>query len=442
MIHRIFLSTLGLSIISSGISISLAQGFFAISLICNLLVIKESRGFPKKIALAIALLFGWQWISTLGHFFIRDIDLNKAVPDLKDAILALGILAGYTGGRINSNFMKKSFMILFGVLIVSGFISIFSEKRLAYIFYEIIGKKVNGYPYQHPIFHFGSIQLYSPIGFLNTHLTYGGILQFFSVFVLYQSWISFGNSKSIKHKVFSLSLCLIYFLIFIFNHGRSSFLGASFSIMLFLIILYFDHEKAFPELGIRLSIQQLRQYFIILTLILFVGVGLAIQTDKGKNLLGPFLGEEKHTDSGRVIIWKTTLPLVYSHPFLGVGAGNFNKASEESRKLLYESAPELYFFFKTARTGHAHNDALHLAVVFGLPAMVFFFYLAYLLFQESIKPNLTWEQKALFISFFGFFFAGMFQCYFQDDEVVLLFWVLAGFMLSQSSPLNHAKKYP
>ena len=49
--------------------------------------------------------------------------------------------------------------------------------------------------------------------------------------------------------------------------------------------------------------------------------------------------------------------------------------------------------------------------------------IAYYLLQH--KQSRT--DGILFYGLVGFFFAGLFQCYFQDDEVVIVFWYLLGF---------------
>ena len=119
--------------------------------------------------------------------------------------------------------------------------------------------------------------------------------------------------------------------------------------------------------------------------------------------------------------------MIQENPILGVGPGNYGKQVEINRKKLSEEYKELLFFFEVTQRGHAHNDFLHLAAIAGLPAMLVYILLGSVIGYSLLRGKSTRKDSILFYGLVGFFFAGLFQCYFQDDEVVIVFWYLLGF---------------
>ncbi len=174
-----------------------------------------------------------------------------------------------------------------------------------------------------------------------------------------------------------------------------------------------------------------------LTFLLVLGIALSF-TQAGQKITDPLFGKEKHTDSGRTFIWDSTFPLIKNNPLTGVGPGNYDREIEKSRKEHSEKYRELYYFYETTRRGHAHNDYFHLFAVFGFPGVFLFLFLGTELYRRLITSKLTYEHSLYFFGLSGFFFSGLFQCYFQDDEVVILFWILCGLFLrfSKESPIQ------
>ena len=112
---------------------------------------------------------------------------------------------------------------------------------------------------------------------------------------------------------------------------------------------------------------------------------------------------------------------------MGVGPGNYGKEIELARKSLSEKYQNLLFFFEVTQRGHAHNDFLHIAAIAGLPAMILYILLGAVIAYYLLQHKQSRTDGILFYGLVGFFFAGLFQCYFQDDEVVIVFWYLLGF---------------
>ena len=135
---------------------------------------------------------------------------------------------------------------------------------------------------------------------------------------------------------------------------------------------------------------------------------------------------ERHTDYARPILWTQAADFAAAHPLTGVGPGNFERAGEAYRAQFIQRYPHTWYFLKNTPRGHAHNDLLHLSAVGGVPAG-----LAYLLLLAAIAAFLMTRPAgspafAAAAGTVALFFAGLAQCYFQDDEVSVLFWGLLG----------------
>jgi putative inorganic carbon (HCO3(-)) transporter len=81
------------------------------------------------------------------------------------------------------------------------------------------------------------------------------------------------------------------------------------------------------------------------------------------------------------------------------------------------------------RTGHLHNNMLHIAVERGLPALASWIWIMAAFFMAALKRmnqslNATFESRYLpaagLAAVTGFFVAGLFEYNFGDSEVVML----------------------
>ena len=79
----------------------------------------------------------------------------------------------------------------------------------------------------------------------------------------------------------------------------------------------------------------------------------------------------------------------------------------------------------------------HIAAISGILNVIFYLGILYFIIVKILEKSINSEDTALYYGLVGFFFAGLFQCYFQDDEVVLVFWYLVGFLFN---PLKFEKK--
>ncbi|EMY78850.1 O-antigen ligase [Leptospira weilii serovar Ranarum str. ICFT] len=411
------------SIVTIGLSVSLSQGFLILAFLTSLFSSKTS-GFWKEPAILVGVLFfGWYLSDFVIHSYqeenFRTYFKTAFNSELKDIFLFIGLILAWNLKKEEFPTILKTLNVLFWILLVTGFISSFSPVRLSRLVSDLYRESSN-WKFTHPMGHVGGLSLYLPIGLMNTHLTFGGLLQFFFPVPVFLFLKSFFDKNFKKAGIQGIILLFFLYVVFL-NNARSSLLGAIFSSITAFLVLGIV-RKELPTAKILLFASG------VFVFLLLVGIGLSF-TQAGQKITEPLFGKEKHTDSGRTIIWDSTFPLIEENPLIGVGPGNYNREIEKSRMDHAEKYRELYYFYETTQRGHAHNDYFHLFAVFGFPAVLLFLSLGTLLYRKLTTTKLPYEHSLYFFGLSGFFFSGLFQCYFQDDEVVILFWILCGLFL-------------
>ncbi|WP_061223700.1 O-antigen ligase family protein [Leptospira weilii] len=414
------------SIVTIGLSVSLSQGFLVFAFLTSLFSSKTS-GFWKEPVILIGIsFFGWYLSDFVIHSFREENFLTYSKiafnAELKDIFLFIGLVLAWNLKKEEFPTILKSLNALFWILLITGFVSSFSPVRLSRLVSDLYRESSN-WKFTHPMGHVGGLSLYIPIGLMNTHLTFGGLLQFFFPLPIFLFLRSFFDHNFKRAGIQGIILLTFLYVVFL-NNARSSILGAIFSSITAFLVLGVV-RKELPTTKILLFASG------TLTLLLILGIALSF-TQAGQKIIDPLFGKEKHTDSGRTFIWDSTFPLMKDNPFTGVGPGNYDREIERSRKEHSEKYRELYYFYETTQRGHAHNDYFHLFAVFGFPGIFLFLFLGTELYRRLITTNLPYEHSLYFFGLSGFFFSGLFQCYFQDDEVVILFWILCGLFLSLS----------
>ncbi|MBW0434743.1 O-antigen ligase family protein [Leptospira yasudae] len=411
------------SIVTIGLSVSLSQGFLVLAFITSLFSTKTPGFWKEPVILVCLFFFGWYLTDFAIHAFseqsFRVYAKTAFNAELKDIFLFIGLILAWNLKKEEFPRILKTLNILFWVLLVTGFVSSFSPIRLSRLISDLYRESVN-WKFTHPMGHLGGISLFLPIGLMNTHLTFGGLLQFFFPVPVFLFLKTFFEKNYKKAALQGLILFVFLYVVFL-NNARSSLLGAIFSSLTAFLVLGII-RKELPTSKILIFTTG------TLSLLLLLGIGLSF-TQAGQKITDPLFGKEKHTDSGRTFIWDSTFPLIEKNPLTGVGPGNYNREIEKSRVEHSEQYRELYYFYETTQRGHAHNDYFHLFAVFGLPAIFLFILLGTSLYHKLIFSRLPYEQILYFFGLSGFFFSGLFQCYFQDDEVVILFWILCGLFL-------------
>ncbi|MCW7493875.1 O-antigen ligase family protein [Leptospira sp. 2 VSF19] len=435
MFYRIYRSFLTLSIISCALSVSLSQLFLLLSFVF-FLFLPEKPKLGSQLVKILFLFYVWQIVTVLYHFAGSGFDFNSIKhafrDEMKDIFLVTAFVSVQGIKPEDKKYLYKTFFIFALVIVITGFISIFSMTRLSRLISDLY-KTSASWPYQHHYGKISNINIYLPIGLMNTHLTFGGLLAFIFpgfVFRLYDSW---HKKESLSRISINAILLLLVSIVFLFNNARSSLLGAVVSTLFGVYILIFIDKDISKKMLKRIGV------FIIL-LIIIVSIGYKT-TNAVKRVVDPLFGGEKHTDSGRTFIWDSTFPLIEKNPIFGIGSGNYQKEIEIARKEKEKEHKELSFFYEVTQRGHAHNDYFHLTAVYGAPQGILYLLLFAAILYTLLNGNIPKEIRFMTYGLVGFFFSGLLQCYFQDDEVLIVFYFLLGYLnlYAESNNKNELK---
>lgn len=368
----------------------------------------------------ISLIYNFPYNSGV-HFFIF---LKQS--EFKDILLFFAFLLTVSLDTKELKKIEFSFVILLFIILVTGFLSIFSIYRFTYLFNSLF-REVATWKYQHHYGEVAGVNIYLPIGLMNTHLTFGGLLAFLLPFAFFRGMEIFNKYSRFLERILLLSAGLFLVFVVLLNNARSAIFGVGVSILLGIFINIFI-KKIY-------DIKFIGKYiFIPVVSISMLLMALSFTEPFRKTVL-PLIGGKKHTDSGRTFIWDSSFSMIEKNPFLGVGPGNYPPEIDKMRKERSEKNPELLFFYEVTQRGHAHNDFFHIISISGILNGLIFLSLLYFIIRKIVSKARKGEDISLYLGLVGFFFAGSFQCYFQDDEVVIVFWYLAG-LLFQDGELD------
>lgn len=360
----------------------------------------------------------------------------KAEP--KDVFLILGAfwaLAYGSHARGRADLMRWLGWALI-ILLVIGFASIWSRYRLSKIpaFFQNNWMPGPNLRYQH---HLGTfmilgypVHFYMPIGLMNTHLTYAGLLMLGFPYLCLRVLDPFIRGplefllgpdrwQNLRHLAW-LALALI---ILVLNNGRSAILGALFAGL--AGIAYFS-VTVWKQRALRLLPLLLAG---LLSLAAIQMVSGQIHHRFNRIISALVSGKKKHTDHQRNLIWNGSLELANASPVIGTGPGAYEKNIKNHIIQYSRQHPHLWIYYSLAQRGHAHNDYLHLLVIGGLPALLSFLFFWALLLAQILKKQ-SGELEYWKFGPLALLAAGFFQCYFQDDEILLPFWIYIGLVLS------------
>jgi O-antigen ligase len=427
--QKIFLAFLQIGILTTGLSVSISQMFLGLSFLLFLFDSERRariRFYP--IVLSTFLLFGMYLLSILWNYKEFPLDssllLQIKQSEFKDFLLFLAFFLTSTLKGEEVEKIKKTFFYLLILISITGFLSIFSIYRFSYLVNSLF-RNVTTWNFQHHYGNIGGLDIYLPIGLMNTHLTFGGLLLFFTPFLIFKFFEEFKEKKSLGLKIIEFFLISCFFITVLLNNARSSILGSGVGVLFGIGILLFIQKK--------ISLQKIWKLILIpFVLLSLVVISFSFSPTLRKTIL-PLLGSQKHTDSGRTFIWDSTFTILEKNPILGIGPGRYAMVIDASRKDRSEKNPKLLFFYEVTQRGHAHNDYFHIAAISGILNVFSYLGILYFILLRIQKRAKEGEDPSLFYGLIGFFFAGLFQCYFQDDEVVLVFWYLVGFLFSPTA---------
>lgn len=428
------LFSLGLFLLAFPQSVSVSQIFGGLTIATTyplFFLEEESKRTWKRVRVPFFLFFGIYillFVSSLIHADLYSPFFKKFLKqsEFGDFWMLLIFPAAFlvASKEKNQTVLKRFLFASASIAILLGCISLFSEVRL--------GKFVsNGFKYapgdrlQHFSGKIGPIKLYLPIGMMNTHLTFGGLLGLFLP-GLFVDW--FQSIKKKKNFVLILKTLLVFagFIILFFNQSRSVWLGV---FVVFVLLIWkgtFSLRKNLPSVSLRTKLIT----GLTLIVVLF-GIGYLFRNNWLIQRSISQIFEVHNTENQRYYIYKNTIPLVKEHWLTGVGGGNYKDSHWKESSQMIEREEQLWYELYITPRGHAHNDLLHFISTGGIFAGILFLLFWGKLFVSFFQKNFdsTTGIPIFAIGVLSLFPAGFFQCYLLDDEVVLPFFAFCGIFL-------------
>ena len=140
--------------------------------------------------------------------------------------------------------------------------------------------------------------------------------------------------------------------------------------------------------------------------------------------------------SERPLWWKTSAQLIAQYPITGIGLGRFRHEYQ-----LHAPAGAHH------KPYHAHNIYLHIAVEQGIPSLILFLGILFLIFRQlfSLRKRDDFWCSGLFIGGSGFLISAL--VYGLADQILhqrplLIFWFLVGLVFYVSDPDNSSVDRP
>ncbi|MFQ5453965.1 MAG: O-antigen ligase family protein [Candidatus Zixiibacteriota bacterium] len=248
-------------------------------------------------------------------------------------------------------------------------------------------------------------------GTLPSTMTFGNY--FGAAAIFFSAFLITGYERlTKKEKLFFGVVSSLAILVTLFSYSRGAILGLAICL---IVIGLLKSKKQF--------------LYILGAIILIVTFSIASSPALRERIKNNSLKELKlDNPASRLFIWNNSLKIINSNPVFGVGQGNFQTAYEAK---LDGNIPE------NRKYSHAHNDFLNIAVVAGLPGMIFFAGIWFTLFyyfwvgfkkKKQLAENNHYFGAALLGSLMFFISSGT-EAVFADEEVrqLLMFIWAVGF---------------
>lgn len=424
---KISFYSLLLFLVAFPLSVSASQILAGLSIFCFIFSPKENFQKIKTYLLPWGFIlgaYGLVFISSLYHWeeysnFWKTFTRQSEAGDFWLSLL-FPIAAVHSSEEKNRKLIYKYLWISFLLILISGIASVFSEYRLG----KFISNGFTPAPgdrRQHPAGPLFGFETYLPIGLMNTHLTYGGLISFYipglAVLVLKRI-----KEKDLKRTAGFGVLLLLALWVFLLNQSKSAWLGVLAVTLYFILSKWRDFSGKFP----RVTFAR-----ITIAIVFLIILGGTVRFFYQKNWLLQRtlaqLTEIQTPENQRYWIYKLSLPLLAENPILGTGGGRFKETSSEVSKSFIEKNEQLWYELYITPNKHAHNDILEFAIVGGWLSGILWIGFFYLLFRKIANSSL--EEGNFPLLGIGFIWvAGFFQCYLLDDEVALPFFALAGLL--------------
>lgn len=407
-----------LFILTFPVSVTVSQGFAVLSALSFLIDSFQKKTLWKRLANRFFLVALSIYLSLLPSIFVNSGSYSHFWKSLikeefSDFWMCFVLLTGHFLAR-KEEYLKlfsKFFLFSAFLTLITGIISIFTPFRLA-VFVQNGFQVPPGSRLQHFAGDLFGVPTYLPIGFMNTHLTFGGILGLFFIGLTANFFYKIRERPVWRNLLYSIVLFLYGFLVF-YNQSRSIWVGIIFALVLLGLRFYETWKEIFD-----------RQRMKILIPVAAIILAASFYIFQHNWLLQRAFQEsfvENTTENQRYFIYKNSLNTLKDSPILGVGAGNFRQSHWNSSEAMIQKEEELWYELYITPRGHAHHDFLHIWVIGGFVSLGFliYFWIYGFRFFYGVEVKGT---ELLFSGFLILFPAGFFQCYFLDDEVVLPFF--------------------
>lgn len=210
-------------------------------------------------------------------------------------------------------------------------------------------------------------------------------------------------SKKIHKKLIFLATSGVLILSLVLTLSRGGWIGFAFSAFVFVLLI----EKRLLLSIIPISV---------------AGVFLLPQP-----ILNRILSIGNLADSSnayRLTMWGITLEIIRDHPIVGVGLGH----------IPFKQTFETYI--RTMPTYHAHNTYLEIAAELGIPGLIAFLFLLFIVFKYGIQKLINGENRYIKIMAAGIFSGlagvlahGAVENVIYLTRIIVYFWILIGLVL-------------
>lgn len=214
----------------------------------------------------------------------------------------------------------------------------------------------------------------------------------------------FWYTKKIGKKLLFLATSGILTLSLVLTLSRGGWIGFAFSALIFILLI----ERRF-----LLSIIP-----IVLGGILFLPKSIISRIISIGNLADS-------SNSYRITMWKIALDIIKDHPLAGVGFGH--KPFQQTFERYISDMP----------TYHAHNTYIELAAELGIPGLIAFLFLIFIVFKYGIQKLINQENRYIKIMAAGAFAGlggllahGAVENVIYLTRIILYFWILIGLILT------------
>ncbi|HMV45148.1 MAG TPA: ligase, partial [Leptospiraceae bacterium] len=235
---------LNLFIISFPLSVTVSQSFAFLSIVTflyssiqhkSLMITLRNRAFIASLGIYFFLLPSFFW--NIKEYQWKEIASVFTRSEFSDFWMCFIVLPAFYHIR-NLEYRKvmiRFFFISVGLVIVSGFISIFTPFRLAKFITDGFQVK-EGVRLQHFAGDLWGRYTYLPIGLMNTHLTFGGLCGLFFPGISSYFLLTIPNRKTGFNLLLGFVL-LVFSIVLFYNQSRSIWLGLFFTFGLIAVKL-------------------------------------------------------------------------------------------------------------------------------------------------------------------------------------------------------------